>query len=67
MSLLFFPMSIGFMSHVNFKKWPCRPVDFKGQGPLQGSKSLLSCNGLRQLLFSAVSCGPNVRIYSKHR
>ena len=22
------------MSHVDFKKWPCRPVEFKGQGPL---------------------------------
>ena len=21
------------MSHVDFKKWPCRPVDIKGQGP----------------------------------
>ena len=26
-------MSIGSMSHVEFKKWPCRPVEFKGQGP----------------------------------
>ena len=34
MSLTFFPMSIGFMSHVNFKKWLCRLIDFKGQGPL---------------------------------
>ena len=33
MSLIFFPMSIGFMSHVDFKKRPCRPVKFKGQGP----------------------------------
>ena len=33
MSLILFPMSIGCMSHVDFKKWPCRPVDFKGQGP----------------------------------
>ena len=28
-----FPMSIGFMSHVDFKKGSCRPVEFKGQGP----------------------------------
>ena len=35
MSLIFFPMSIGFMSHVDFKKRPCCPVEFKGQGPLQ--------------------------------
>ena len=33
MSDLFFPMSISFMSHVDFKKWLCRPVKFKGQGP----------------------------------
>ena len=33
MSLVFFPMSIGFMSHVNFKKRPWRPVKFKGQEP----------------------------------
>ena len=24
------------MSHVDFKKWPCRPVEFKGQGPRGG-------------------------------
>ena len=28
-----FPMLIGFMSYVVFKKWPCHPVEFKGQGP----------------------------------
>ena len=33
MSLIFFPVSIGFMSHVDFKKRQCRPVEFKGQGP----------------------------------
>ena len=33
MSLIVSPMSIGFMSHVDFKKWPCHPVEFKGQGP----------------------------------
>ena len=33
MSLIFFPMSIGSMSHVDFKKWLCRPVKFKGQWP----------------------------------
>ena len=26
-------MSITLMSHVDFKKCPCRPVNFKGQGP----------------------------------
>ena len=34
MSLVFSPVSISFMSHVDFRKWLCRPVDFKGQGPL---------------------------------
>ena len=33
MSLIFCLMSIGLMSHVGFKKWLCRPGDFKGQGP----------------------------------
>ena len=32
MSLISFLMSLGSMSHVDFKKWPCRPVEFKGQG-----------------------------------
>ena len=26
-------MSLSPMSHVEFKKWPCHPVDFRGQGP----------------------------------
>ena len=40
--LMFFLMSIGSMSHVNFKKWPCSPVEFKGQGSShsRASKSL---------------------------
>ena len=25
------------MSHVDFKKWPCHPVEFKGRGPLHMS------------------------------
>ena len=33
MSLKKNPMSLGFMSHVDYKKWLCHPVDFKGQGP----------------------------------
>ena len=35
MSTIFVPMSIGSMSHVDFKKWPCRPVEkfrVKGHG-----------------------------------
>ena len=35
MSEIFIFMSIGFMSHVDFKKCPCRPVDVKGQGPYE--------------------------------
>ena len=33
MSLILFLMSLGSMSHVDFKKGPCQPVEFKGQGP----------------------------------
>ena len=33
MSLIFFPISIGFMSHVDFKKWQCRRVELKVNGP----------------------------------
>ena len=33
MSVIFFLMSISYMSHVDFKKCLCRPVNFKGQGP----------------------------------
>ena len=39
MSLAFFPMSIGFMSHVDFKKRPCRPVEIKGQRPQDCGKA----------------------------
>ena len=37
MSVLFILVLISSMSHVDFKKYLCCPVDFKGQGPL-GSK-----------------------------
>ena len=30
MSIIYFLMSIGLMSHVDFKKRLCRPVEFKG-------------------------------------
>ena len=33
MSVIIFLMSISSMSHVDFKKYPRCPVDFKGQGP----------------------------------
>ena len=29
-------LSIGPMSHVDFKKWQCRCVEFRGQGPQPG-------------------------------
>ena len=32
-SLILIFMSLGSMSHVDFKKWRCHPVDFRGQGP----------------------------------
>ena len=28
-----FDKLIGFMSHIDFKKWPCHPVDFKREEP----------------------------------
>ena len=30
------------MSPVDFKKWPCHPVKFKGQGPHSGHRSKTS-------------------------
>ena len=30
------------MSPVDFKKWPCGPVEFKGQGPLNHVILILS-------------------------
>ena len=42
MSLIIFPMSIGSMSHVDLKKWPCRPVKFKGQEPYSNLSDLAS-------------------------
>ena len=35
MSLIFSPMSIGFMSHVDFKKWSCHHVELRGLGLLR--------------------------------
>ena len=32
-------MSLGPMSPVDFKKWPCRPVEFKGQSFVSNSLS----------------------------
>ena len=32
-SFFFLAMLISPMSHVDFKKWLCRRVDFRGQGP----------------------------------
>ena len=32
-TIIFFRMSIGSMSPVDFKKRLCRPVEFQGQGP----------------------------------
>ena len=33
MSLILFLMSLGSMSHVDFKESLCHPVEFRGQGP----------------------------------
>ena len=37
-----FPHADRIMSHVDFKKWPCRPVEFKGQGPHHWSEQNIS-------------------------
>ena len=34
MLFIIYLLSIGPMPHVDFKKWPCRRVKFRGQGPL---------------------------------
>ena len=31
--LIILPMLISFMSHVDFKKWPCCPVELRSHGP----------------------------------
>ena len=36
-------MSLSPMSYVEFKKWPCRPVGFRGQRP----KSYIGVHGMR--------------------
>ena len=59
MSLIFFPMSIGFMSHVDFKKRPCHPVEFRGQGPHHRSKKADSKNET-QMYLNSVSSLPRV-------
>ena len=33
MSCRFFLMSLGSMSHVDFKKWSCHPAKLKGEEP----------------------------------
>ena len=38
-SLILFLMSLGSMSHVDFKKCPCRRVEFRGRGPLLPSSN----------------------------
>ena len=42
MLIIFFLMSISSMPHVDLKKWPCHPVEFKGQGPFKYSVYLSS-------------------------
>ena len=32
-TIIFTPLSLSPMSHVEFRKVSCRPVDFRGQGP----------------------------------
>ena len=48
MSLIFFPMSIGSMPHVDFKKWPCRRVKSKVKGPSSGGLPQQTLRELRR-------------------
>ena len=41
-SLIFFLMSLGYMSHVNFKKCPCCRIEFRGRGPLFRLRTVMS-------------------------
>ena len=41
-----FSMSLNPMSHVEFEKYPCRPVSFRGQGACHVSRGCISCPGL---------------------
>ena len=38
-SSIFVLVSLCSMSHVNFKKWTCRPVEFRGQEPYAWAES----------------------------
>ena len=59
MSLLFFPMSIGSMSHDNFKKRLCRTVDFKRQGPHKSRPVQYTCTQIDGVIsYSCHSCFP---------
>ena len=66
MSLIISLLSIGSMSHVDFKKWPCRRVEFRGQGPswwsIDSKISIHSCEHDPQYLYSKSSmnlkCSP---------
>ena len=59
-------MSIGFMSHVDFKKRQCRPVEFKGQGPFGSYKNrqrqiiaFFPQAGKETVSFSGRCCNPS--------
>ena len=50
MSFIISLLSIGPMTHVDFKKWPCRCVEFRGQGPHKCYKQCLNV-GMHCLSF----------------
>ena len=76
MSLISIFISLGSMSHVDFKKRPCRPVDFRGQGPstylpgedLDTAEGL--CVVIRGILHTAIQQlgnGDEGEEYDEHR
>ena len=41
MSFIFILMSLGSMLHVDFMKWPCRRLEFKGQDPFLPKRTMV--------------------------
>ena len=53
--LIFLPVSLRSMSHVDFKKSLCGRVKFKGQGPLHGTLEVTPCPAMNVNLHNQLS------------
>ena len=62
MSFVCFTLSLDSMllSHVNFKKWPCRCVEFKGQELRRVSADIVFCPSQNQLTFNTPITKPSL-------